>query len=151
MLANVIKAIADLNDDNGSTVNCIAERLKCYIIKETKFRKDKCFERQMRTALKHAIQTGIIIHKGNRYKLGLLKGRYKNIENEENTTNQRVRKTEKSPLQTCRFLSEIKLETNDVKEIVGDGNRTRCLNKSTKEKSQRTDKHSKDAKIHEGN
>lgn len=72
MFANVIKAIVDLKDDEGATVNSIAEKLRCKIIeRQCRNNCNNSFVSRVKRALQHGIKAGIIVREKDKYKLGI--------------------------------------------------------------------------------
>lgn len=111
MLANVIKALADLKEKDGSTVRNITERLRCYI-KENKAEKNS-FASQVRSALRHGIQTGIILHQGRRYKLDIPeKVNEVTIKKSQELSRCREESFETSASDLAKFMSEMNTHTD---------------------------------------
>lgn len=127
ILANVIKAIADLKDEEGSTVSTIAERLKCYI-EENQPKKNCAFTTQVRKALRHGIQTGIIVHQGRRYKLGLSENKCQSIidKTEEPSQNDEV-KSETSISDLAEFLPGMGDGTDQIAGVMNESGRNRSI------------------------
>lgn len=69
LLAHVIKAIADLKDHNGSSTKNIIGQVRAYAAQMSPLPRNLTM--QVRSALRHGLDTGLLKHRGGKYRLGL--------------------------------------------------------------------------------
>lgn len=70
MLANVLKAISDLKDARGSTLQKIVEQINVKCTAENR-RRPRNINMHVRRALRHGTQSGVVLYQGGKYKLGI--------------------------------------------------------------------------------
>lgn len=71
MLANVLKAIADMKDNRGSSIRKIVDQVATSNLINKTGTKTRNVTMQVRRALRHGINTGLLVQHGGKYRLGL--------------------------------------------------------------------------------
>lgn len=71
MLANVLKAIADMKDNRGSSIRKIVDQVATNNVINKNGTKPRNVTMQVRRALRHGINTGLLVQHAGKYRLGL--------------------------------------------------------------------------------